>query len=130
MHIPEGIYVEKGKRLRQKKSIYRLVQSSRTWWATFSNFLKKIGFKISKADDCLFIRQIKKGICVFVLHVDDYFMIGNKITIDEDIEEIKTKFNITTSGSLDNFSECKVKMNREQKTKYITQPFLIEKMIV
>ena len=129
MQIPEGMHIGKGKCLRLKKSIYGLVQSSRTWWATFSKFLKKLGFKISKADNCLFIRQTKKGICVFVLYVDDCFITGDKIAIDETIKEIKTKFNITTSGSLDDFLGYKVKMNREQKTTYITQPFLIEKMI-
>lgn len=61
MHIPEGMDVGKNKAVKLHKSIYGLCQTLRRWCLTFSKFLKSSGFKISRADNCLFIRQIKKA---------------------------------------------------------------------
>ena len=67
MEIPEGMKAPPNSCDQLKKSIYRLVQASRTFWETFSKHLKKKGFKVSRADSCLFIRQTKQGICIFIL---------------------------------------------------------------
>ena len=127
MTVPEGFEAPPSHCMRLDRAAYGLVQSSRVWWKTFSTYLKRIGFKVSKADNCLFIRQNEKGICLFILYVDDAFFLGDKAAVKLAIEQVSKRFTITTQGKLDDYLGCK--FTRVKDSLYITQPHLVDKLI-
>ena len=129
MNMPEGLNGPKGHCVKLLRSIYGLVNSGRIWWQTFTNHLKKKNFKVSKADQCLFVRKDKNGICIFILYVDDAFFLGDTVAIESAIIDIREAFVITTQGTLEDYLGCKFTLIPEEKTAYITQPYLIEKLI-
>ena len=128
MEIPEGMKAPSNSCLQLKKSIYGLVQASRTFWQTFTKHLKSKGFKISRADSCLFIRQTKQGICIFILYVDDALLFGKNEAIDLAIDDIKEVFTISTNGTLQDYLGAKITIDQHNKTTWVTQPDLLEKM--
>ena len=130
MEIPEGLKAPPKSCLQLKKSIYGLVQASRTFWETFSKHLKTKNFKVSRADSCLFIRQTEQGICIFILYVDDALLFGDNKAIDFAVKDIKTAFTISTNGTLKDYLGAKITVDQQNKTTWITQPDLLDKMFV
>ena len=129
MVIPEGFEAPPDHCMQLDRAIYGLVQSSRVWWKTFSTYLKEIGFTVSRADSCLFIRQNSLGTCLFILYVDDAFFLGDKPAVKRAIQDIRKAFTITTQGTLQDYLGCKFTLIPEENTVYITQPFLVQKLI-
>lgn len=73
MTIPECINADKNKVCKLHKSIYGLKQSSTCWYEHFDNTIKKLGFKNSSVDPCLYFLDegdINKNIYI-ILYVDD-----------------------------------------------------------
>ena len=73
-----------------KRSLYGLKQSARCWYNTLDEFLVSSGYRKSNADNCIYIKSVKKddGKISFVIlsvYVDDLMPISN------DIEMLKTE---------------------------------------
>ena len=71
-----------------KKSIYGLKQSARCWNVTLDEYLRSNGYRKSNADDCLYVKSIKKadGHISFVIlgvYVDDIIPVSNDITMSK-----------------------------------------------
>ncbi|KMQ83327.1 integrase core domain protein [Lasius niger] len=95
MRQPEG-YDDSSSRVCQlKKSLYGLKQAPRCWNKRFGNFFSKLGFKVSEADPCLYIRERDGKKLILVVYVDDG-LIG--ATDSQDLEvflkELKSEFKI------------------------------------
>ena len=75
--------------------MYGLCQSARQFWKKFVNELINIdvSFKINKADPCILYREIKVGICMIIIYVDDMMVIGHKESI-VDVQESVKKFSL------------------------------------
>jgi hypothetical protein len=54
VEAPEGSGVSKRKVWKLKKAIYGLKQAPRVWYTTLAAVMKRLGFKQSSADPCLF----------------------------------------------------------------------------
>ena len=97
MQQPEGYDDCSGKVCLLKKSLYGLKQASRCWNKHFGNYLLKLGFEVSHADPCMFIRSTGNSKLIIVLYVDDGLVAANK---PEDliifISELKAEFKITS----------------------------------
>lgn len=96
MNQPEGYHNGSSQVCKLKRCIYGLKQASRCWNQTFADYLHSIGFDISTADPCLFIRHNgeKKLVC---LYVDDGLVATNDLTeSDKFLNELRSKFKITT----------------------------------
>nr|GEU94809.1 retrovirus-related Pol polyprotein from transposon TNT 1-94 [Tanacetum cinerariifolium] len=72
------------------KALYGLHQALRAWYATFSTFLEKIGYRRGAIDKTLFIKQNKKDIMLVQVYVDDIifgkltFFLGLQVKQKED----------------------------------------------
>ena len=69
---PEG-FVNEGPNgevlvLKLHKSLYGLKQAPRNWHATVNEFILSLNFQNSDADSCVYVRQDK---CIILLYVDD-----------------------------------------------------------
>lgn len=86
MEQPEG-YVVKGKEdyvCKLDKALYGLKQVPRQWNKCFDQFVVDQGFRSSKFDHCVYIKESKAGVKVyFILYVDDMLLAST------DLEEIK-----------------------------------------
>ncbi|MBW0542513.1 hypothetical protein O181_082228 [Austropuccinia psidii MF-1] len=78
--IPQGFDRDKRNTcLKLKKAIYGLKQAPLAWYRRLSTWLSKIGFRVSKADSCVFYLEEKEPIWLFV-HVDDIGIFGKELT--------------------------------------------------
>ena len=65
------------------------MQAARQWWKKFTNFLiQQLGFIECTADCCLLYRQTNKGICYFIMYVDDAIAAGTEEAVIEVQAEI------------------------------------------
>ena len=78
MKIPKGFEVEGANKddyvLRVRKNIYGQKQAGRVWNKYLVTKLKRIGFKQSKIDECVFY----KGRIMYILYTDDSILAGPK----------------------------------------------------
>ncbi len=51
--------------------------------------MKKIGFRQSKSDPCLFVRQNEKGLAMVAIYIDDGYACGDKAALDQMIQELE-----------------------------------------
>lgn len=100
--LEETIYIEQpegfirpgdeGKVCLLKKSLYGLKQSSRQWYLTFNDYILKIGFEMSKYDNCVFIKKKNGSVVAYLLlYVDD--MLVSAATVVE-VQEIKDQLRV------------------------------------
>lgn len=97
MQQPEGYSDGTAKVCKLKRSLYGLKQAPRCWNTRFGNFLKKLGFKQSNADPCLFI--LEKGLkkILLAVYVDDGIVAAtDKCELAELTEKLKSEFKIVT----------------------------------
>jgi hypothetical protein len=89
MHAPKGLEVKSGECVKLDKALYGLVQTARQFYLKFATVLNKIGFEQSYADPCLFFQTTKSGKIIMIIHIDDCYVIGNKTTINELVEDLQ-----------------------------------------
>ncbi|MBW0473458.1 hypothetical protein O181_013173 [Austropuccinia psidii MF-1] len=78
--IPQGL--DRNKRnvcLRLKKAIYGSQQAPLAWYFRLSDWLTDWGFKVSKADSCVFHYNGDEPIWLFI-HIDDIGIFGKNLT--------------------------------------------------
>ncbi|GKF18879.1 ribonuclease H-like domain-containing protein, partial [Tanacetum coccineum] len=103
--LPQGYEnVGKGKVCKHKKSLYGLKQDPRQWNAKLTTTLAKHGFKQSKFDYSLYVKQSGESFVALLVYVNDIVIIGNN---DKEIDEFKkflsSKFLIKDLGKLKYF---------------------------
>lgn len=80
MELPPGLH-RQGENIvcHLNKSIYRLRQSSRTWFSTFSTAIQKASYQQSKADYPLFTKVQGTSFTAILIYVDDILLTGNNL---------------------------------------------------
>lgn len=97
MKQPEGYEDGSDKVCELKKSLYGLKQSSRCWNKRFGSFISKLGFRVSDADPCLYMRERNGKKIILVLYVDDGLVASTeKSELDVFIEELRNEFKIVS----------------------------------
>jgi hypothetical protein len=130
MDLPKGFEVEGGGSrsdycLKILKNIYGQKQAGRTWAEHLKRGLKSVGFKQSKADDCVFY----KGSTIFMVYVDDgIFLSPDAKEIDRCIVDMKKIFNLTDEGEISDYLGIKVTTQVDGRIS-LTQPHLIDSVI-
>ena len=96
MQQAEGYGDKSGRVCCLKKSLYGLKQASRCWNKKITELLLRLGFKQSKADPCLFVRQKDGKTMIFLLYVDDGLIASeDEQELQIFINELKKEFKIT-----------------------------------
>ena len=115
-----------------KRSLYGLKQSARCWYNTLDKFLVSSGYRKSNADNCIYIKSVKKddGKISFVIlsvYVDDLMLISN------DIEMLKAekaclceRFEMVDQGEVHSIFGMLIKRDQAAKTLFISQPSYLE----
>ena len=115
--------------LKLKKNLYGLKQASFNWYEKLRDGLKDRGFKPSKVNQCLYM---KDGMVILV-YVDDCIIIGKDMgEIDgfmKSMQRGSENFVLTDEGSIDKFLGIEIKRLGKQEFE-ISQPFLIDRILV
>ena len=133
MKIPAGITFEcnddpRDYVLKIHRNIYGQKQAGRVSNQYLaSKLVKKLGFKQSKVDECVFYR----GKTLYVLYTDDSLLAGpDREEIDRIIQELqeKAKLTITVEGDLADFLGVSID-RRKDGTMHLSQPHLIDQIL-
>ena len=87
MKQPEGFTVKGKKELvyNLKKSLYGLKQSPRMWYQKFDTYTQGLGFVRSKANHCVYYKQVGEHFIHVVLYVDDMLFVGNNMEVIKEV---------------------------------------------
>ena len=87
MKQPEG-FIVKGKNAlvcKINKSFYGLKQSPRMWYQKFDTYILGLGFVRSKANHCLYSKQVGDHFINIVLYVNDMLLIRNNKDVIKEV---------------------------------------------
>jgi len=80
-----------------QRSVYGLKQALRCWNKRIGNHLVKLGFKVSKADPCHYIRESNGQKLMLVLYVDDGLLtLTDPELLNCFLQELRIEFKIET----------------------------------
>lgn len=97
--FPEG--VGKGQVLKLKKAVYGLKQASRAWYHRVEDCLLKFGYKKSKIEPCLFVKNVNGLRTYIALYVDDFFVFSNSEEETRNlISELSSHFKLKDLGQV------------------------------
>ena len=88
MSPPEGIKLDHDNLVcKLNKAIYGLKQASKCWNNCIDTYLRKLGFRPSSSDSCLYVRVKDNVLCIIAVYVDD-LIIASKCL--DQINELKS----------------------------------------
>ena len=103
---------------RLKKAIYSLKQAPWAWHSKITQYLHRVGFKMSKSNNCLYVRRDSGSLIVIILYVDDLVIGGEHLV---DINKVKSllsnKFEMTDMKELHYFLGIEVLGSRPSMRK-------------
>jgi hypothetical protein len=133
MELPDGAKYpgKEGWVWRLKKPLYGLKQAGRQWKRKLDKAMEKLGFRKSRADDCLYIlRENGKVILLVLVYVDDMALAGKTVAT---IKAFKTSlgniFEITDLGELEHILGIQVERDRKARTITLNQTAYIEDLL-
>ena len=88
MMQPEGFVDSKNadKVWKLQRSIYGLVQASRSWNIRFDEMIKAFGFIQTYGEACIYKKVSGSYVAFLILYVDDILLMGNDIVLLESIK--------------------------------------------
>jgi transposase InsO family protein len=134
MRQPKG-FIDSGKEhlvCKLKHSLYGLKQSPRCWNSALDDQLKKMSFKQSNNDPCIYISYALTGEVSFIMgvYVDDVILAGkSKEKMTEIKKALAEKFDLKDLGELKYFLGVNVQMKRECGAIWIGQSLYIESVL-
>jgi transposase InsO family protein len=131
MEQPEGFADNSAKVCKLKRSLYGLKQAPRCWNTRFGNFLKKLGFKQSEADPCLFMLERGTNKLILALYVDDGIVAAtDECELSEFAERLRSEFKIMTKPAtyflgveIDQKSDGSIKISQAAYTRKVLDQF-------
>ena len=104
MRVPQGLDNPNNHVCKLNKSLYGLKQASRQWYAKLNSELQNMGYKQSKNDYSLFIKETTDDITIAVVYVDDIIVTGsNESEIIWFKDHLHSVFSIKDLGVLSYF---------------------------
>lgn len=120
MEQPEGFTNGEDMVCKLGRSIYGLKQSARLWNRKLDRYLKKIGFRQSHSDHCVYINNETN--VIIAIWVDDLILFGKNMDgINELKRLLKGEFEMKDMGELQYFLGIQVHRNRKIRQLQIHQ---------
>ena len=131
MKIPKGFELPNGMDPREyvlhiKKNVYGGKAAGRVWNKYLVEHLKKVGFKQSKYDECVFYYKST----LYILYCDDSILTGpNKAEIEEAFQQMKKSgLDVTDEGDVGDFLGVRID-KLEDGSIHLSQPHLIDSIL-
>ena len=74
------------------------------------------------------LQENRKGLVLIGIYVDDLLIIRDDIDINKVIDDIKKLFKVKVEENLKDYLSCKIRINENMKTAWISQPHLVQKL--
>ena len=132
MKRSEGFIVKGNNELvcKLKKSLYGLKQSPRMWYQKFDRYILGLGFVRSKADHCVYSKQVGDNFINIVLYVDDMLLIGNnKDVIKEVKSQLSSKFDMKYLDAANFILGMEIRRDRANKMISLNQRKYVETVL-
>ena len=112
------------------RSIYGLKQASRSWNKRFNDEVKRLGFKQSQEEPCVYKMVSGSYVLFLVLYVDDILLIGNFIPLMEQIKSsLKDVFSMKDLGEAQYILGIKICRDRSRRLIGLSQRTYIDKVL-
>jgi hypothetical protein len=132
MKQPEG-FVVKGKNelvFKLKKSLYGLKQSPRMWYQKFDTYILELGFVRSRADHCVYSKQVGNHFIYVVLYVDDMLLVGNNMDVIKEVKsQLSSKFDMKDLGAANFILGMEIKRDRANRKLWLNQRKYVEMIL-
>jgi hypothetical protein len=129
MECPQGVEDHQDKIVLLEKSMYGLVQAARQFFKKFCSILKRIGFKQSYADPCLFVKKTATSVVMMAIHVDDCYIIGTPADIKVVIADIeKSGLKVKVEYNTKDYLSCEILFNESKTMAWVGQPHLVKRL--
>src|SRR3989337_2807691 len=113
-----------------QRSIYGLVQASRSWNLRFDEVTKAFGFIQVYGEACIYKKVSGSSIEFLILYVDDILLIGNNIELLESVKEYLNKsFSMTDLGEAAFILGIKIYRNRPRRLIGLSQSTYLDKVL-
>ena len=116
MMQPEGFVDPKNanKVCKLQRSIYGLVQASRSWNKHFDSVIKAYGFIQTFGEACIYKKVSGSSVAFLILYVDDILLIGNDIEfLDSIIGYLNKSFLMTSVKLLIYWASRSIEIDRD-----------------
>ena len=120
MKCPPG-YEVPGKVWHLKRALYGLKQAALAWYEQLKASLQKIGFAVSDADPCLYVKGSGVTRVYVLVHVDDCILIGQKQTVLSVKSQVAQLFEISDLGEMKHFLGMEVIRDEASRTLWLGQ---------
>lgn len=125
----QGFENKSDKVCKLQKALYGLRESPRAWYECFDEFMKNLGFKTSKIDNCLYSMNNEKDSVYVVLFVDDLLICCKS---QKTIEMIKGKFSerfcMKDMGKVKNYLGINIDYDYKNYKMFLSQKNYIESL--
>ena len=136
MSQPEG-FIDPDRPIMCKlnESIYSLKQSAHCWNTTLDEFLTSTGYRKGKADDYIYIKQMKNSdgkvnFVILTVYVDDMIPVSNDINFrNAEKASLCKRFEIIDQGEAHFILGMSVRRDRKNQTLSIGQPRYVKSIL-
>ena len=131
MMQPEGFVDPENadKVCKLQRSIYGLVQASRSWNLRFDEVIKVFGFIQVYGEACIYKKVSGSSIAFLILYVDDILLIGNNIEMLESMKEYLNKsFSMKDLGEAAFILGIKIYRDRSGRLIVLSQSTYLDKV--
>ena len=109
---PDGLDISEGSVLRLNKALYELKQAPRSWHSTVDKVLKENGFRQSRAELCLYV---KNHDLFLILYVDDILIAGSNESLNREvIDLLRNSFEIKLTENPKRFIGLSLNVRNEK----------------
>jgi hypothetical protein len=115
MKKPEGFIIKGKKELvyKLRKSLYGLNQCLRMWYQKFDTYVLRLRFVKSKANNCVYCKQVGEHFLYVVLYVNDMLLVGNKMKLIKEVKsQLSSKFDMSDLNDANFILGMEIKRDR------------------
>jgi hypothetical protein len=132
MMQPEGFVDPENadKVCKLQRSIYGLVQASRSWNIRFDEMIKAFGFTQTYGEACVYKKVSGSSVAFLILYVDDILLMGNDIEFLESIKAYLNKcFSMKDLGEAAYILGIKIYRDRSRRLIGLSQSTYLDKIL-
>src|SRR5512132_957315 len=113
-----------------QRSIYGLVQASRSWNIRFSEMIKAFGFMQTYGEACVYKKVSGSSVVFLILYVDDILLMGNDIELLDSIKAYLNKsFSMKDLGEAAYILGIKIYSDRSRRLIGLSQSTYLDKVL-
>ena len=112
------------------RTIYGLKQAANCFYRLLVSIMTGLIFTNSLADPCLYHKwHPEHGLLLWISYCDDLMCVGRtKKSVLDEVEAVKTHFNVNDVGALADYLGCNLTFNWDERSCRFTQPVLVQSL--